>query len=163
MPAEQTFSKHMIASFIKGIKSAFETNPGTSCDVVTSNASTISASTSSKPDCTHLYHTPPQRHGTGQAYPWTFAPRTQVRPVSATRLTSLPLASTTTRRTITGTGLKKCSPTSPFVSIPPHNPTLTPTNDPARNPPPRLRRRTHPLRHHRARNLGNTDRRRVRR
>ena len=30
----------MIASFINGIKSAFETNPGTSCEVVTSNEST---------------------------------------------------------------------------------------------------------------------------
>jgi hypothetical protein len=40
----------MIASFIKGINNAFETKPGTSCDVVTSNNPTISARTRPKAD-----------------------------------------------------------------------------------------------------------------
>jgi len=31
-----TFSRHIIASFMKGIKRAFETNPGTSFEVATS-------------------------------------------------------------------------------------------------------------------------------
>ena len=71
--ARPTFSRHMIASFIKGIKSAFETKPGTSCDVVTSNP-TISSCTPRPIASLYLYHTPPQTHATGRAYLETFAP-----------------------------------------------------------------------------------------
>lgn len=74
---EATFSRHMIASFIKGIKRAFETKPGTSCDVETSNTSTISScsQTASRVDNANLYHTPLRRHASGQAYLWMFAPQ----------------------------------------------------------------------------------------
>lgn len=72
-----TFSRHMIASFMKGIKRAFETKPGTSCDVATSDASTISSrsQTTSRVSRPNLYRTPLQRHASGQACLWTFAPQ----------------------------------------------------------------------------------------
>lgn len=40
-----TFSKHMIASLMKGIRRALDTNPGTSCDVATSEGCVVPDST----------------------------------------------------------------------------------------------------------------------
>ena len=71
--ARVTFSKHMIASFIKGIRSAFETKPGTSCDVVTSKEPTLNHRThkTNPPD---LFRMPPQTLATDPACLWRFAP-----------------------------------------------------------------------------------------